>query len=159
MQIPYSITKQEIVQFFGRGARLIAPEKGCPVHIIMERSTAKTMDCYAEFDTPEDASEAVTRINRIYETGRAPRLGNRHVDVEVSSQDELLKDLFPRAKCIVWQDGIPVVMPNIDPYSSGFAGFFTSEEMVGAIRHAEIPHRVSLLPAIDIAGARTDEFI
>jgi hypothetical protein len=108
----------------------------------MERSTAKTMDCYVEFDTAADAKEVVTRINRIYETGRAPRLGNRHVDVETSSQDALLKDLFPRAKCVVWKDGVPIVVANTDPYSSGFTGFFTREEIVGAMRHAEIPHRV-----------------
>ncbi|KAI9933840.1 hypothetical protein MW887_004912 [Aspergillus wentii] len=139
--IPYSITKQEIVQFLGRQARLITPDKGCPVHIIMERSTAKTMDCYVEMETPANAKETVDSINRIYETGRAPRLGNRHVDVEVSNQDALLKDLFPRAKCVSWQDGVPIVFPNIDPYSTGYAGLFTSEEIVGAIRHAEIPHR------------------
>ena len=96
-----------------------------------------------EFDTPDDAKAAVDRVNRIQETGRPPRLGNRHVDVEVSSQDALLKDLFPRARCIKWQNGFPVLLPNTDPYSSGFTGFLTSEEIVGCLRHAEIPHRVS----------------
>lgn len=144
LEIPYSVTKQEIVQFVGRQARLVALDKGCPIHIIMERPTAKTMDCYAEFETPTAAKEVVDRINKVYETGRAPRLGNRHVEVEISDQDELLKDLFPRAKCIIWNDGIPEVQVNTDPYSTGFCGFFTSEEIVGAIRHAEIPHRVSL---------------
>ncbi|KAI9370654.1 hypothetical protein BJX61DRAFT_544399 [Aspergillus egyptiacus] len=139
--IPYSITKQEISQFLGRQARLVPADKGCAIHIIMERSTAKTMDCYAEFQTPRDAKDTVTRINRSYENGRAPRLGNRHVDVEVTNQDELLRDLFPRAKCIVWKDGMPYVMPNNDQYCSGFSGFFTCEEIILAIRHAEIPHR------------------
>lgn len=110
----------------------------------MERSTAKTMDCYVEFNTVEDAQAAVTRINRIYETGRAPRLGNRHVDVELSSQDDLLKDLFPRAKCIMWKDGTPILVQNTDPYSSGFSGLFTSEEIVGCLRHAESPQRVRI---------------
>lgn len=109
----------------------------------MERSTAKTMDCYVEFQTFKDAQETVTRINKIFETGRAPRLGNRVVYVELSNQDELLRDLFPRAKCVSWQDGMPIALPNRDPYSTGFAGFLTSEEILGAIRHAEIPHRVS----------------
>ncbi|KAL3460656.1 hypothetical protein BJX64DRAFT_300592 [Aspergillus heterothallicus] len=140
--IPYSITKQEILQFLGRQARLIShSDNGCPIHIIMERSTAKTMDCYAEFQTQTDAKDTVIRINRIYETGRAPRLGNRHVDVELSDQNELLKDLFPRAKCIVWRGGMPYLMPNSDPYCSGFTGFFTREEIILAIRHAELPHR------------------
>ncbi|BDD61563.1 hypothetical protein MAP00_006602 [Monascus purpureus] len=139
--IPYSITKLEINQFLGRQARLISPEDGCAVHIIMERPTAKTMDCYVEFQTPNDAKDAVTRINKMHETSRIPRLGNRHIDVELSSQDALLKDLFPRAKCLHWKDGVPYVLENTDPYSTGFTGFFTSEEIVGAIRHAEVPHR------------------
>ncbi|OGM48325.1 hypothetical protein ABOM_003478 [Aspergillus bombycis] len=136
--IPYSVTKNEIAQFVGRPARLI---KGCPIHIIMERSTAKTMDCFVETETQEAAQRTVDRINSIYETGRAPRLGLRRVDVEYSNQDALLKDLFPRAKCISWEDGMPIELPNTDPYSTGFSGFITSEEIVGAIRHAEIPHR------------------
>ncbi|KAB8247904.1 hypothetical protein BDV35DRAFT_379348 [Aspergillus flavus] len=136
--IPYSVTKSEIAQFVGRPARLI---KGCPIHIIMERSTAKTMDCFVETETQEAAQRTVDRINSIYETGRAPRLGLRRVDVEYSNQDALLKDLFPRAKCISWEEGMPRELPNTDPYSTGFSGFITSEEIVGAIRHAEIPHR------------------
>jgi hypothetical protein len=111
----------------------------------MERSTAKTMDCYAEFQTPNDAKDIVIRINRIYETGRAPRLGNRHVEVGLSDQNELLRDLFPRAKCVAWRGGMPYVTTNNDPYCSGFSGFFTSEEIILAIRHAEIPHRVSII--------------
>ncbi|KAL3472338.1 hypothetical protein BJX99DRAFT_266167 [Aspergillus californicus] len=152
--IPYSITKQEIHQFLGRQASLIKSDKGCPIHIIMERSTAKTMDCYAEFQTPTDAKETVIRINRIYETGRAPRLGNRHVDVELTDQDALLKDLFPRTKCVAWKNGMPYIMPNNDRFCTGFAGFFTSEEIILAIRHAEIPHRS---PFCDKCPQRTYE--
>ncbi|KAB8231875.1 hypothetical protein BDV23DRAFT_195447 [Aspergillus alliaceus] len=139
--IPYSVTKYEISQFVGRQARLITPDKGCSIHIIMERSTAKTMDCFAETETHEAARETVKRINSIYESGRAPRLGLRRVEVELSSQDALLKELFPKAKCISWEDGMPSEISSTDPYSTGFSGFITSEEIVGAIRHAEIPHR------------------
>ncbi|KAL4781585.1 hypothetical protein BJX76DRAFT_350071 [Aspergillus varians] len=153
--IPYSITKQEIFQFLGRQALLITPDQGCPIHIIMERSTAKTMDCYAEFKSYKDARDTVIRINRICETGRAPRLGNRHVNVELTNQDELLKDLFPRTKCVIWTAGMPHLQENIDPkYHSGFAGFFTSEEIILAIRHAEIPHRS---PFCDKCPQRTYE--
>ncbi|KAL2871536.1 uncharacterized protein BJX67DRAFT_389109 [Aspergillus lucknowensis] len=152
--IPYSITKQEIFQFLGRQARLITSDKGCPIHIIMERSTAKTMDCYVELETPNDAKDTINRINRIYETGRAPRLGNRHVEVELTDQNELLRNLFPRAKCVVWRDATPYVLSNEDKYCSGFAGFFTSEEIILAIRHAEIPHRS---PFCDKCPQRTYE--
>ncbi|KAL2002229.1 hypothetical protein VTN02DRAFT_376 [Thermoascus thermophilus] len=139
--IPYSITRQEVLQFLGHTARIITPDFGTPVHIIMERSTGKTMDCYVEFLTPGDAQETVNRINQAYEAGRPPRLGCRPVEVELSSQDALLKELFPRAKCISWVNGMPNVLPNTDPYSTGFQGFFTSEEIVGLVRHAETPQR------------------
>jgi hypothetical protein len=43
---------------------------------------------------------------------------------------------------------MPTAVPNDDPFSTGFSGFFTSEEIVNAIRHAEIPHRVSNLHSI-----------
>lgn len=142
MKCPYSITKQEIVQFVGRDARIISSAQGYPVHIIMERSTAKTMDCYVEFETVGDAESCIKKLNNVLETGRPPRLGNRHVEVSLSSEDSLLKDLFPRAKCIVWKKGSPHLTVNKDPYSTGFKGFLTTEELLGVIRHAEQPQRV-----------------
>lgn len=122
---------------------MISPERGCPIHIIMERSTSKTMDCFVEFITQEEAATAVRKYWHYVESGKHPRLGTRHVDMELSNQDELLKGLFPRAKCVKWTDGVPKVIANKDPYSTGFQGFFTSEEMVGLVRHAEHPQRVS----------------
>ncbi|KAL4924768.1 uncharacterized protein BDV17DRAFT_205362 [Aspergillus undulatus] len=152
--IPYSITKQEIFQFLGRKANLLTADQGCPIHIIMERSTAKTMDCYVEFQTQKDASDTVIYINRVYENGRTPRLGNRHVDIELTDQNALMKDLFPRAKCIKWIDGAPCPQVNNDPYCSGFTGLFTGEEIILAIRHAEIPQRS---PFCDKCPQRTYE--
>lgn len=141
-QCPYSVTRQEIVQFVGRDARIISTAQGYPVHIIMERSTAKTMDCYVEFQTISDAERCVKKLNNVLETGRPARLGNRHVDVSLSSEDSLLRDLFSRAKCVVWKKGFPHLTANNDPYSTGFKGFLTREEILGVIRHAEQPHRV-----------------
>ena len=66
------------------------------------------------------------------------------ITVEASSQDELMKDMFPRAKCVCWKNGEPIIVGNDDPYSTGFAGYFTNEEMVGLVRHAEHPQRVSV---------------
>ncbi|PGH03817.1 hypothetical protein AJ80_08630 [Polytolypa hystricis UAMH7299] len=139
--IPYSLTKQEVQHFLGRNAGILPPESGCAIHIIMERSTAKTMDCYVEFKSMADAQSALAWVNRCITSGRSPRLGSRHVQVEMSTQDALLKDLFPRAKGIVWVDGMPQINTVPDPYSTGFQGFFTSEEIYGVVRHAEAPHR------------------
>jgi hypothetical protein len=126
----------------GRGAHILTPDIGNAVHIIMERSTAKTMECYVEFLTVADALATFSRLNHFQEGGRYPRIGNRHVIIEMSSQDALLKDMFPRAKCVIWESGLPRVTPNTDSYSTGFQGFLTSEELLGVIRHAENPHRV-----------------
>jgi hypothetical protein len=126
---------------------MIDPRVGIPIHIIMERSTSKTMDCYVEMKTE---SAAIEHFRRHWDSltggnGRQPRIGHRVVTVDRATQDELLKDLFPRAKCVRWENGKPIIMENDDPYSTGFRGYFTNEEMVGMIRHAEHPTRVSFL--------------
>ncbi|KAL7359685.1 RRM (RNA recognition motif) superfamily domain-containing protein [Histoplasma ohiense] len=140
--IPYAVTKHEILQFLGRNARPLTPDLGCPVHIIMERSTGKTMDCYIEFPTKADAECTLAWVNRSLDTCQTPKLGNRHVVVRASNQDELLKDLFPRAKNIDWRNGIPHVRAGIEKYCSGFQGFLTGEEIFCTVRHAEMPQRV-----------------
>ncbi|EEP79641.1 predicted protein [Uncinocarpus reesii 1704] len=140
MNIPYNVSRQEVVHLMGRKARLLPHHLGTPVHIIMDRSTAKTMDCYVEFLTLEDAKETIDWLNRGL-PGAPPRLGDRHIDIEMSSQEELLKDLFPRAKCIVWKEGRPILTPNNDAYSVGFQSFLTAEEIYCMIRNAEMPKR------------------
>lgn len=111
------------------------------VHIIMERSTAKTMDCYFEIPTAAEAQMALQRHESLVACCQQPKIGTRHASLELSSQDELLADLFPRAKSIAWKDGVPIKLKSTDPYSGGFSEFFTHEEMVGLVRHAENPGR------------------
>lgn len=145
-QIPYSLTRGEVVAFFGRNAKLVSPDFGSPIHIIMDRSTGKTNDCYVEFFSTGDAQAAV---NRLYFRGYQLKIGtapnDRAVAVEVSSQDVLLKELFPRAKNVLWKDGKPNVEVTDEPFNTGFKSFITGEEMVMLVRHAEQPHRVSAL--------------
>jgi hypothetical protein len=131
--------------FLGRNAKLI-PEAEEPIHIIMERTTSKTMDAYIEF---VDVNEAVNAVNR-YETNRSSghggRLGERHVELTVAGHPMLLKDLFPKAKNILWNGADPEVMPVslTDKYNSGFAGFIAQEELVMMVKHVETPQRVSV---------------
>jgi hypothetical protein len=126
---------------------MIDTSVGIPIHIIMERSTSKTMDCYIEMKSESAALEHFCRHwdSLTGGNGKQPRIGHRNVTVDRATEDELLKDLFPRAKCVHWENGKPIIMENNDPYSTGFRGYFTSEEMVGMIRHAEHPTRVSRL--------------
>ena len=130
--------------FLGRNAKIITPDLGGAIHIIMERSTSKTMDCYVEFYSYGDALAVVNKFIRNREDGRHPRVGDRHVAVEMSGQDALMKELFPRAKNVVWHGGNPTIVHSDEPYNSGFKSFVTSEEMVMVVKHAEQPHRVSL---------------
>ena len=137
--------------FLGRNARLVQQPQGSPwyaIHIIMERSTAKTMDCFVEFETQKDADHAVDRFKRQCLTHRHPRIGDRHVDMTESSQAALMKELFPRAKCVRWEGQDPHPYETTEPYNSGFKGFTNSEEMVMTVKHAEVPQRVCISPMI-----------
>ena len=72
----------------------------------------------------------------------------RVVDVHVASQAELMRDLFPLAKCVVWDvenNGAPKQIANRDRYASGFSRFLSREELDCMVRHAEAPQRVSIL--------------
>jgi hypothetical protein len=108
----------------------------------MERSTGKTMDCFVEFVTQKDAKDTVDRINRNYDIASAPRIGSRHVDVELSTPAKMMKAIFPLTKCIKWEDGKPVLLENEFSWSTGFTGFLTDEELFCLSRHADQPHRV-----------------
>ncbi|KAJ5342165.1 Nucleotide-binding alpha-beta plait [Penicillium brevicompactum] len=139
--IPFTVTRQEVNSFLGRGNQPIGDRDGPHIHVIMERSTGKTMDCFVEYVSDADAEKACARLNRNYDLGSAPRMGNRHVDVEMSSPEQLMKALFPLTKCVEWNDGSPVEEENNDHWSTGFDGFLTDEELFCLVRHAEQPHR------------------
>lgn len=125
---------------------MLAPrEPGCPIHIIMERSTSKTMNCYVEFRTQEAAVDAHRKFKHLGMSCKSPRIGPRFVEVDLSDQDKFLEALFPKARGLVWENGVPRKIENTDPYSAGFQGFLTREEIIGLHRHAEMPQRVSTL--------------
>jgi hypothetical protein len=130
--------------FLGRNARLINETDYEPIHIVMERVTSKTLDCYVEFVNFNEAVAAVNRFegNRI--GGRSGRLGQRHVEVELSSQEALMKELFPKAKNVTWIGARPEIAPRDpnDQYNSGFQGFVSKEELVMLVKHVEAPQRV-----------------
>lgn len=141
-QIPYPVTRQEVIAFIGRNARIINDSEE-PVHIIMERVTSKTMDAYVEFVTPEEAVNCASRFESNRAGGRGGRLGDRHVELEVMGHEQLMKDLFSKAKNVKWHGASPEIMPHnsSDPYNSGFQGFLTREELVMLVKHVEDPKR------------------
>ncbi len=106
----------------------------------MDRSTGKTMDCYVEFYSTPDARACANSL------GLRPhgqnRIGDRVIDIHLSSQEDLLKELFPKAKNVSWEGGRPKVMETKEMFNSGFKTFVSAEELGNLVRHAEQPHRV-----------------
>ena len=143
--IPYSVNRPEVLAFLGRNARIINEQDFEPVHIVMERVTSKTLDCYVEFISFNEAVNAINRFEMNRTGGRGGRLGQRHVEVELSCQEQLMHDLFPKAKNVTWSGSRPIIKdrdPN-DQYNSGFQGFISKEELVMLVKHVEAPQRVS----------------
>lgn len=126
--------------FLGKNAKIVTPDLGSPIHIVMDRLTGKTMDCYVEFFSVGDAQAAVNAKTRL---GHIHKLGDRVAGIDMATQDELLRQLFPKAKNVEWDSGVPRVLEPDEPYNTGFKGFVTQEEMVMLTKHAEFPQRVS----------------
>lgn len=143
LQIPFGTKRAEIIAFLGRNSKILNDNQE-PVHIIMERVSSKTQDCYVEFVSTQDAVRAVDRHRENMQNGRSSRLGDRPVEVQLSSQAALMKDLFPLAAGVWWDNAKPVIQEPIDgqPWKT-FKGFVTEEEMTMLVKHVEIPQRVS----------------
>jgi RNA recognition motif-containing protein len=143
--IPYTTTKAEILAMLGRNAKL-AKDLEEPVHIIMDKTTSKTQDAFVEFATLDDAVKAVERHDDLVHKRRQPRLGQRPVELELSSQAALMGAIFPFAHGIRWQGATPAIEMNYNddmPWKT-FKGFITEEEMTIMVRFVEVPQRVSL---------------
>ncbi|KAH6973419.1 hypothetical protein BKA56DRAFT_690540 [Ilyonectria sp. MPI-CAGE-AT-0026] len=139
--IPFATKRSEIVAFLGRNSKILNDSEE-PIHIIMERATSKTMDAYVEFHTLGDAMKAAERHHQNSSHGRISRLGDRPVDVELSSQASLMKDLFPIARGVFWNGPQPTFKPKnkAEPWDN-FKGFISTEEMTMLVKHVEVPHR------------------
>lgn len=141
-QIPFATKRSEVIAFLGRNSKILN-DTDEPVHIIMERVTSKTMDAYVEFVTLEDAMKTVEKHQHHVVNGRLSRLGDRPVEVELSSQVGLMRDLFPLARGIAWNGVVPQFKPHNprEPWEN-FKGFVSEEEMIMLVKHVEVPHRV-----------------
>lgn len=115
------------------------------VHVIMERTNAKTQDCFVELADTDIKRVVLGRYNEDLQSSFPPKIGYRHVNVEDSDQGEMMTEIFPRAKCIAWGNVqcFPVKTYNLDPYGSGFNGFLTDEELFNLVRYTQDPTRVS----------------
>lgn len=148
-QVPFAVSVPEIRSFIAHLTKspLIKEHVlGYPVHIIMERPTGKTLDAFVQFRHRGAAQTALQQAERNVNEGRGLKIGTRHVEIELSSEGDLCAALFPRAKSVHWDPdtGVPTVISNQDPYSDGFQGFFTVEEITSVCRHASNPYKVRL---------------
>ncbi|KAM0415730.1 hypothetical protein ACHAPT_013315 [Fusarium lateritium] len=139
--IPFSTKRAEIVAFIGRNGKMLN-DADEPVHIIMDRATSKTMDAFVEFQSMEDAIRCVERQHLFHQTGRVSRIGDRQIEVELSSQAALMRELFPLARGVFWDGATPHILPPCprEPWDN-FKGFISCEEMVMLVKHVEVPHR------------------
>ncbi|AEO64981.1 uncharacterized protein THITE_37843 [Thermothielavioides terrestris NRRL 8126] len=139
--IPFATKRAEIIAFLGRNSRILNDNQE-PVHIIMERVSSKTQDCYVEFITPQDAIRAVERHKDNIQKGRPARLGDRPVEIQLSSQAALMQDLFPLASGVYWDNAKPVIQAPVEgqPWKT-FKGFVTEEELTMLVKHVEMPQR------------------
>lgn len=132
---PYSLSKPVVERFFGSGANILPKDLGESVHIIMDRVTGKNFEAFVEFLTQQDAIRAVDRINSKSRSSGL-KLGDRRVTIELSSQDELLGRLFPKAKNITWSNGIPNFTRDPRLFTVGHFRSFISEEELGNLHRA-----------------------
>ncbi|KAF4969743.1 hypothetical protein FSARC_3086 [Fusarium sarcochroum] len=141
--IPFSTKRAEVVAFIGRNSRMLSDGEE-PVHIIMDRATSKTMDAFVEFVSMEDAMRCAEKHHQFAQAGRVSRLGERPIEVELSSQATLMTELYPLARGVFWDGASPQVLPyNPNEPWANFKGFISPEEMVMLVKHVEVPHRVS----------------
>ncbi|KAI8951539.1 hypothetical protein F4801DRAFT_601121 [Xylaria longipes] len=139
--IPYETTRGEIIALLGKSSKILNDRQE-PVHIIMDRVTSKTQDAYCELSSLNAAIELVERFKRGAENGRVGRLGNRIVEVELSSQTNLMLALFPSTRYgVAWIGSNPQIMTGSEWPWEDFRGFFTEEEMVMLSKHVENPQR------------------
>ncbi|RPB14706.1 hypothetical protein P167DRAFT_40286 [Morchella conica CCBAS932] len=133
--IPYNVTTTELTDFLGKNSNIVPDSIGSlGVHVIMDRSTGKTMDAFVEFLNAKDAWKCVARR-------KSRVLGNRHLTLDVVDPSDLMKEIFPRAKGIVWDGVIPAVLQDQSGLSGMNPVILGREELVLIVAHAKTPHR------------------
>lgn len=109
------------------------------IHIMFDRNSAKSGDCFVELETESDALAFMARVRC---NGNKRKIADRLVDVQFSSQTELMQAMFPKAKCVTWKGQVPVIGRPEYEYSAGFQGFLSSEEMTMTVKFASEPRKV-----------------
>lgn len=120
----------------------------------MDRTSGRTLGCYVEFQSERDAREVLRRIRKVSDSGFGPRMGRSTIDITLSSQNALLKAVFPKAWGVEWVNGWPRAGSSRDQGSSiRFDGFLSNEELTFLVRFANQAERVSyILDCVSLKG-------
>ncbi|KAH9905326.1 hypothetical protein F4778DRAFT_779668 [Xylariomycetidae sp. FL2044] len=137
LNAPYDVTRAQVFGMAGATARILADTME-PVHITIERNTGKTADIFVELETPADAVSFINRFNPIAPRGRTAKLGDRPVEIQISSQQELMGAVLPSARGVRWLSGPPFVdlTTNSEFGWENFTGFTTKEELNVLCKHS-----------------------
>lgn len=107
------------------------------IHIIQDRMTGKTNDVFVELRDWNEAEKVMRRYNNQASKERAPKLGNRRAKMLLATASNLMKAVFPRAKCM-WVNGKPERPTEwLNDNPCNWDGFITREEMVKVLMFAE----------------------
>jgi hypothetical protein len=128
----------------GRNTKMLGDrEEG--VHIITDRASGKTLDAYVEFTTMRDATNVVNKHAQVQVNGRYSKIGDRPVEVELSSQASLMQELFPFARGIIWNGAVPELQrPTPGQSWTVFKGFITDEQMTQLLKSNDAPPKVCI---------------
>jgi hypothetical protein len=148
--LPYAAPKNEILAVLGSNASVMHMPEGSPyfeVHIIVDRHLGKSQAAFVVVSTIQEAHRLVSNMKR--RVGRGVKIGDRDMQVEVSTQEALMSALFPYAANVEWCGSTPRVLDMDPKHSSGplgrtFTGFLGSEELAMLAKNAVEPVRVSL---------------
>ncbi|KAH9819760.1 Actin-related protein 2/3 complex subunit 4, partial [Teratosphaeria destructans] len=149
MGFPFEAPRAEVTAFLCRQAKIVPQPLGSPyfaVHVIMERSTGKTNDAFIELTSEVEAVRVVSQSEKRMLNGRPQKMGDRTVEVVMSCQEDLMHEMFGKAKKIVWAGNMPVVSNEVECYypgvpSEGFNGFIGTEELHEMLQRCEHPQR------------------
>lgn len=121
------------------------------IHIIQDRMNGKTDDVYVELKDWNEAEKVVRRYDNQIFRDRTPKLGNRRVKISLATASNLMKAIFPRAKCL-WVNGKPERPEEwLRDHPSNWDGFVTREEMVKILMFTEQTNSAKVRKAIPLS--------
>ncbi|KAF2417998.1 hypothetical protein EJ08DRAFT_666346 [Tothia fuscella] len=151
-QGPFNVRPNDVLVILGAETAVVEYPQASgiyAIHIIQERQTGKTTDIFVELKDWDQADRCNRRFNNLQDRGRDPKLGSRKIKVTMSTNSELMRAIFPLAKC-EWVNGMPERTPEyVRDHGSEWDGFVTSEELVKVLLFCEQPRSAKTRFAVE----------